>query len=552
LPRPATSKAEREVILRVVEEVNRDIARRRGLHLDVYRWETDSPGFHPQGPQGLIDPILKIEDCDILIGIFWRRFGAPAKGVKSGTDHAFRLAYNAWKKNGKPQIVVNFSQKPYAPKSREETYQWELVLRFKKEFPPEGLWWDYKNKTELKELTRNHLTQFLSSQFPVHGSSSQPRAVARISAMAALHQLPPPPADFTGRTTELRELRTAIEKGGVHISGIQGQGGVGKTALALKLAAELVPNFPDAQIYLDLKGVSEKPLAAAEALSHVLRTFHPEDKLPEKEEDLRAQYLSVLHNKRALLLMDNAKDAAQVKLLIPPPGCALLVTSRQHFMLPGLQARNLDALSPPDARALLLRIAPRIAGEAEAIAKLCGYLPQALRIAAAAIGERVDLSPANFRQKLADEERLGGERHVEASITLAYRMLDPETQKRWRMLGSFPGTFDAAAAAAVWGLDGERTQDTLIRLLTFSMLEWDEATNRYSLHGLMRDFARAKISASVPETFEVKFSPGLSREQIATSLSALADYFRACGGIGLQSEFDLEDMFVQEPEGVLI
>src|ERR1019366_829646 len=162
---------------------------------------------------------------------------------------------------------------------------------------------------------------------------------APLPVIAALHQPPPPPADFTGRTTELAELRAAIEKGGVHISGLQGQGGVGKTALALKLAAELAPNYPDAQIYLDLKGVSEKPLTAAEAMSHVLRTFHPEVKLPEKEEDIHALYLSVLHNQRALLLMDNAKDASQVRPLIPPPGSALLVTSRQHFALPGLQAK---------------------------------------------------------------------------------------------------------------------------------------------------------------------------------------------------------------------
>ena len=119
------------------------------------------------------------------------------------------------------------------------------------------------------------------------------QGVAPTSApqLNSLFQLPPPPADFTGRTAELAELRAAIEKGGVHISGLQGQGGVGKTALALKLAAELAPNYPDAQIYLDLKGVSEKPLTAAEAMSHVLRTFHPEAKLPEKEEELRPQYL---------------------------------------------------------------------------------------------------------------------------------------------------------------------------------------------------------------------------------------------------------------------
>jgi tetratricopeptide (TPR) repeat protein len=314
-------------------------------------------------------------------------------------------------------------------------------------------------------------------------------------ALNPLHQLPPPPADFTGRTAELAELRAAIEKGGVHISGLQGQGGVGKTALALKLAAELAPNYPDAQIYLDLKGVSEKPLTAAEALSHVLRTFHPEAKLPEKEEELHALYLSVLHNKRALLLMDNAKDAAQVKPLIPPPACALLVTSRQHFALPGLQAKNLETLPLQDAKELLLRIALRIGGEAETIARLCGYLPQALRLAASAISVRVNLEPSDYARQLADEKKrlellTADDESVTASIALSYNLLDAETQTRWRMLAVFPDTFDASAAAAVWEMEANPTQDTLSRLLQFSMLEWNDATKRYRMHDLMRGFAR--------------------------------------------------------------
>jgi hypothetical protein len=228
-------------------------------------------------------------------------------------------------------------------------------------------------------------------------------------------------------------------------------------------------------------------------MSHVLRTFHPEAKLPEKEEDLRAQYLSVLHNKRALLLMDNAKDAAQVKPLTPPPGCALLVTSRQHFALPDLQAKNLETLPPPDANDLLLRIAPRIAGEAEAIAKLCGYLPQALRLAASAIAVRVNLQPQDYARQLGDEKKrlellAGEDESVTASITLSYNLLNAEAQKLWRMLAVFPDTFDVQAAAAVWEIE-TNAQDMLGRLLQFSMLEWNDVTKRYRLHDLMRDFA---------------------------------------------------------------
>ena len=119
------------------------------------------------------------------------------------------------------------------------------------------------------------------------------------------HQLPPPPGDFQGREEELASLRAAMAAGKAIISGLQGQGGIGKTVLALKLAAELTRSYPDAQIYLDLKGVSDKPLSPSEALAYVIRSFHPDVRLPENQADLEAQYRSVLHGKRVLLLMDN-------------------------------------------------------------------------------------------------------------------------------------------------------------------------------------------------------------------------------------------------------
>lgn len=95
-----------------------------------------------------------------------------------------------------------------------------------------------------------------------------------------LHQLPPPVADFTGREEEIEELLTAVAVGGATISGLQGQGGVGKTALAVKVAERLAPSFPDAQISIDLLGVSKKPLAAGEAMAYVIRAFQPEAKVP--------------------------------------------------------------------------------------------------------------------------------------------------------------------------------------------------------------------------------------------------------------------------------
>jgi formylglycine-generating enzyme required for sulfatase activity len=159
---PGDVQVERNVLPTVVEELNHGIARDRGLRLELARWETDAyPGFHPEGPQGLIDSILRIEECDILIGIFWKRFGTPVKDAKSGTEHEFRRGYEAWKQMGRPQIMVYFNQRPYAPKTREETDQWGQVLDFQRNFPKEGLWWPYRGRAQFERLVRNHLTQFI-------------------------------------------------------------------------------------------------------------------------------------------------------------------------------------------------------------------------------------------------------------------------------------------------------------------------------------------------------------------------------------------------------
>jgi len=89
-------QAERKALPDVVEELNRGIAADRDLRIELAQWETDThPGFHPDEPQGLIDSLLRIDDCDILVGIFWKRFGTPVKDAKSGTEHEFRLAYES-------------------------------------------------------------------------------------------------------------------------------------------------------------------------------------------------------------------------------------------------------------------------------------------------------------------------------------------------------------------------------------------------------------------------------------------------------------------------
>lgn len=165
---PKDVKSERNALDRVVAELNRGVAADRRLELKVGWWETDAyPGFHERGPQGLLDPVLNIEGCDILVGIFWKRFGTPTEDGRTGTEYEIETAYEAWKKSGRPQIFVYFNQQPATPQTVEEAEQWTRVLKFRESFPREGLWWPYTGKAEFEKLVRQHLSNFIRRHFPL-------------------------------------------------------------------------------------------------------------------------------------------------------------------------------------------------------------------------------------------------------------------------------------------------------------------------------------------------------------------------------------------------
>ena len=165
LASPGDVQRERDTVPEVIDELNRGVGELVGARFELSRWETDAhPGFHVEGPQGLIDRILRITDADVVIGIFWKRFGTPAKDAGSGTEHEFRVAYKAWKKRRRPEIMMYFREKSYQPRTKEETDQWGKVLEFRGLFPKEGLWWAYSDRREFERLVRVHLTNFLKDR----------------------------------------------------------------------------------------------------------------------------------------------------------------------------------------------------------------------------------------------------------------------------------------------------------------------------------------------------------------------------------------------------
>ena len=313
-------------------------------------------------------------------------------------------------------------------------------------------------------------------------------------------QIPMPPKDFTGRSKDIDNILAYFERGAT-ITGLRGMGGIGKTALALVLAQRLNDRFPDGQFFIDLKGTSEKPLAASDAMAQVVRAHLGTDiKTPENETELAGLYRSVLKGKRTLLLLDNAAGREQVQPLLPPEYCSVLVTSRKKFALSGLKPWDLDPLSPEDARQLLITIYSQIGDNADRLAELCGYLPITLKAATYLLVETPDLAPAKYIQELGDERtrlkqlgRSGEDLDVEACFNLSYSRLSAESARVFRLLSVFPGDFDAKAEEVICQDEGHSILSELVR---WSLVEYQrqsiEGEGRYHLHDLVRLFADGK------------------------------------------------------------
>ncbi len=355
---------------------------------------------------------------------------------------------------------------------------------------------------------------------PHTGSNSSPETggatlVAQVPVPVVPAELPPAIATFTGRQAELARLgallaatQVAARAAAPVIAVIAGKPGVGKSALAVRLAHQAAARYPDAQLYVDLRGSEPEPLAPGEVLGRFLRALgrRAED-IPVGLDDQAAAYRSVLAGKRALAVLDNAASEAQVRPLLPgSPTCAVLITSRR--VLDGLDAATsftLEVLDEREAVALLGGLAgpDRVAAEpaaAAAVVRHCGLLPLAVRIAGARLRSRPGWTVAALADQLADEhQRLRrlrlGDLDVRTSFALSYAGLVPAAARAFRLLGLLTGPdFGVGVAAALTGATVEAVEATLEELADAQLLE-TPAAGRYRFHDLLRLFARERANA---------------------------------------------------------
>lgn len=159
---PGDVMAERARLGKVVEELNRSVAQSRGCRLSLWRWESDAhPGLHMEGPQGLIDDAMQIADADVVVGIFWTRFGTPTLDSGSGTEHELRRAWSAWQARGRPHVMVYFCERKSRPKDALEAAQLEQLLSFREGMPKNLLWWPYTKPVDFERAVREHLMAFV-------------------------------------------------------------------------------------------------------------------------------------------------------------------------------------------------------------------------------------------------------------------------------------------------------------------------------------------------------------------------------------------------------
>ncbi|MEU6534800.1 BTAD domain-containing putative transcriptional regulator [Streptomyces sp. NPDC047000] len=332
-------------------------------------------------------------------------------------------------------------------------------------------------------------------------------------------QLPVDVRGFVGRGRELSRLEdilasAAEQPSAVVITAVSGTAGVGKTALAVHWARRAQQVFPHGQLYVNLRGFGPggSVMSPAEAVRGFLDALGvPPARVPASLEAQTGLYRSLLAGRRVLVVLDNARDAEQVRPLLPgAPGCLALITSRRSLTglaaTEGAQLLTVGMLTPEEAGELLVRRlgAERVTADPGAVREIvgrCAGLPLALAIVAARAAAQPELPLAALAGELRRADRRldaldGGEAssEVRAVFSWSYRALGPEAARVFRLLGLHPGP-DAGlpAVAALAGVPAARARALTAELVRGHLLT-EQPAGRYAFHDLLRAYAAELVA----------------------------------------------------------
>jgi tetratricopeptide (TPR) repeat protein len=339
-----------------------------------------------------------------------------------------------------------------------------------------------------------------------------------------LHQLPVDLPDFTGRqdererlimelaaTPQREEVAQEANSSAAAIAAIAGMAGVGKSTLAIHVAHQLKQNFPDAQLYINLRGTESQPLDPMDVLAGFLRAWGIDEELmPDNLTDRSKLYRSVVSAKRVLVVLDNAHDSAQIRPLLPDSSsCAVLVTSRKRLAALG-DATTLDlgVMKESEAMELFQRLVgvERTQAQLEAantLVNLCGRFPLAIRLAGGTLRNHPEwrledyVHQLNRERQSLDQLRLSN-LDIRASFASSFKQLDEISARLFRLLGLLQAqNFAPAIAAALLEFESVTAEQFISDLVDLQLLE-PAREGRYRLHDLVRLFAKEQLAQEEP------------------------------------------------------
>ena len=361
-------------------------------------------------------------------------------------------------------------------------------------------------------------------------------------------QLPAGVGHFTGRRTQLDLLTGALrrDQSASGIAVIDGMAGVGKTTLAVHWARQVAADFPDGQLFADLRGFD--PAVPPVLPTDVIRIFLdalgvPADRLPPTDEAQLGRYRSLLAGRRMLIVLDNVRDEAQVRPLLPgSPGCRVVVTSRNQLLgLTTLEAAHpltLDVLTDLESRQLLRhRLDDRVTADLDATAHIvasCSRLPLALCLVAARARSQPDLPLARIAADLRRRPGLaafggGGDpmADIRAVFSWSYQQLDADTARAFRLAALHPGPdLDLFAVAALAAGTIDRAEH-ILAVLTRASLIHPTRPDRHGMHDLMRGYAGELAVGEDDEQARKAALTGLFDVCLATAAAAMDTAFPA-------------------------